>query len=183
MTYFQGNLPDREEIVIKRLSASSRQGHTEFKSEVKLIARLQHKAYWFWHWTRRKKYWSMSTCSTKAWTSTSLLSKSLPRASGHINYVRWINHIVFYGHLYQLHCIDSNKVLLNCKRWFCIFQGVAQGLVYLHKYLRLRVIHRDLKPSNILLDNEMNPKISDFSLARIFASKVSEENTSRLVGT
>ncbi|KAK9947706.1 hypothetical protein M0R45_003318 [Rubus argutus] len=73
--------------------------------------------------------------------------------------------------------------LLDWQRRVNIIEGIAQGLLYLHKYSRVRVIHRDLKPSNILLDENMNPKISDFGMARIFTQNESRANTNRIVGT
>ncbi|KAJ0007572.1 hypothetical protein Pint_29812 [Pistacia integerrima] len=79
---------------------------------------------------------------------------------------------------------DSDRTkLLNWKKRVSIIEGIAQGLLYLHKYSRLKVIHRDLKANNILLDNEMNPKISDFRMARIFSANEPESNTTRIVGT
>jgi serine/threonine protein kinase len=54
---------------------------------------------------------------------------------------------------------------LDWKQRYNIIEGIAQEFLYLHKYSRLRIIHRDLKASNILLDDDMNPKISDFGMA------------------
>ena len=87
---------------------------------------------------------------------------------------------VFHCHIYA----DTTRgALLNWNMRRHIIEGVAQGLLYLHKHSRLRVIHRDLKASNILLDDNMNPKISDFGLARIFGSNETHANTSRVIGT
>ncbi|XP_022880259.1 G-type lectin S-receptor-like serine/threonine-protein kinase SD1-1 isoform X2 [Olea europaea var. sylvestris] len=78
---------------------------------------------------------------------------------------------------------QDRKALLTWQKRFEVAMGISRGLLYLHQDSRLRIIHRDLKASNILLDCDLNPKISDFGIARSFDEDLTEIKTKRVIGT
>ncbi|KAL3016949.1 hypothetical protein AAZX31_06G245300 [Glycine max] len=160
---YWGKLPSGLEIAVKRLSKNSDQGMSEFVNEVKLIAKVQH----------RNLVKLLGCCIKKQ--EIMLVYEYMVNGS--------LDYFIFVA-MIPMNTTDSTKgKLLDWPKRFHIICGIARGLMYLHQDSRLRIIHRDLKASNVLLDDTLNPKISDFGVAKTFGGENIEGNTTRIVGT
>ncbi|GLJ19712.1 hypothetical protein SUGI_0357150 [Cryptomeria japonica] len=150
---YKGTIKDGNEIAVKKLSTNSLQGKKEFLNEVKLVDNVQHR-----------NLTKLLGCCAEG-DERLLVYNYYPNKS--------LDTFIF----------DSKKRKeLDWQKRYNIIIGIAHGLHYLHEDSQLRIIHRDIKATNILLDDKLNPKITDFGIARFFPEDVTQIQT-RVAGT
>ncbi|KAJ4828200.1 hypothetical protein Tsubulata_045710 [Turnera subulata] len=155
---YKGTLEDGQQIAVKRLSKDSRQGLDELENEVVHIVKLQ-----------QRNLVKLLGCCIES-EEKMLIYEFMPIKS--LDY-----HLFGLSQTYH----ETQSQQLDWPMRYSIINGIARGLLYLHQDSRLRIVHRDLKASNVLLDHEMNPKISDFGLARSLGGNITEANINKVL--
>ncbi|XP_008243954.1 PREDICTED: lectin-domain containing receptor kinase VI.3-like [Prunus mume] len=127
------------EIAVKKITRNSIQGMREFAAEIESLGRLRHK----------NLVHLLGWCKKK-------------------NNLLIVYDYIPYGSLDTLVFEPRGNFVLSWEQRFNILKGIASGLLYLHEEWEQVVIHRDVKSSNVLIDVDMNPRLSDFGLARLY---------------
>ncbi|CAN1282722.1 L-type lectin-domain containing receptor kinase IV.2 [Linum perenne] len=150
---YRGILPTSKiEVAVKRISHDSRQGMKEFVAEIVSMGRLRH----------RNLVQLLGYCRRKG--ELLLVYDYMPSGS--------LDKYLF----------EPATTTLNWPQRFKILRGVASGLLYLHEEWEQIVLHRDIKASNVLLDADMNGRLGDFGLARLYDHGTNPQTT-HVVGT
>ncbi|XP_016652492.1 PREDICTED: probable leucine-rich repeat receptor-like serine/threonine-protein kinase At3g14840 [Prunus mume] len=151
---YKGILLDGTIIAVKQLSSKSKQGNREFVNEIGMISGLQHP-------NLVRLYGCCIESNQLLLVYEYMENNSLARA---------------------LFVPEESPLKLDWPTRQNICIGIARGLAFLHAESALKIVHRDIKTTNILLDRDLNSKISDFGLAKLDE----EENThisTRVAGT
>ncbi|XP_062095549.1 L-type lectin-domain containing receptor kinase IV.1-like [Humulus lupulus] len=149
---YKGVLPSKTEIAVKRVAHESKQGMREFVAEIASLGRLRN----------RNIVPLLGYCRRKG--ELLLVYEYMPNGS------------------LEKYLYDKPKTTLNWNQRFRVIKGVASGLCYLHHQWEQVVIHRDVKASNVLLDGELNGRLGDFGLARLYDHE-SDPQTTQIAGT
>ncbi|CAN1351715.1 Probable LRR receptor-like serine/threonine-protein kinase At1g07650, partial [Linum perenne] len=152
---YKGELTDGTVIAVKQLSSKSKQGNREFVTEVGMISGLQHP-----------NLVKLHGCCVEG------------------------NQLILIYEYMENNCLSralfakdpASRLNLDWPSRQKICLGVARGLTFLHEESRIRVVHRDIKTSNVLLDKDLNAKISDFGLAKLHEDEDTHIST-RVAGT
>ncbi|XP_056160017.1 probable LRR receptor-like serine/threonine-protein kinase At1g56140 isoform X4 [Syzygium oleosum] len=178
---YKGTLGDGRVVAVKKLSATSDQGKNQFLAEIVTISAVQHR-------NLVKLYGCCVRGDKRLLVYEFLENSSLDRALfGQCRYSAFYG----YSHLCKnarhnitndMNGTGKTSLLVDWGTRYGICLGIARGLAYLHEESRVRIVHRDVKASNILLDSSLNPKISDFGLAKLYNDKMTHIST-RIAGT
>ncbi|CAN8257443.1 unnamed protein product [Cochlearia groenlandica] len=156
-TVYRGRIStsSSDQIAVKKITPNSMQGVREFIAEIESLGRLRHK----------------NLVNLQGWCK-------------HKNDLLLIYDYIPNGSLDSLlyNRPRQSGVVLSWNVRFQIAKGIASGLLYLHEEWEQIVIHRDVKPSNVLIDEDMNPRLGDFGLARLY-ERGSQSHTTVVVGT
>ncbi|CAA2987652.1 probable LRR receptor-like serine threonine-kinase At1g07650 isoform X1 [Olea europaea subsp. europaea] len=152
---YKGLLSDGTVIAVKQLSSKSKQGTREFVNEIGMISASQHP-----------NLVKLYGCCVEG------------------------NHLMLIYEYMENNCLSralfgkdvTKRLKLDWPTRVKICLGIARGLAYLHEESRLKIVHRDIKTSNILLDKDLNAKISDFGLAKLNEEDETHIST-RIAGT